>query len=302
MKKVILLFVAAFTFIGIQSKAQKESSGFQTKEQLLAAFDAVGQLHNQAMEYFYAAADRDKATLQATVGQSLPEKLSYVSNVLKSSTLANPIAQLTAGASPEIRNIINNEVDATIRNFKTAAESGGRQVLADVSISNANFAPETSEYYAQLSSILAANDGTDAAQLRRSIDAFNENVINRFGLNSSTTYTLLGSSYTSLYSSQYWKSESPKWEALGREISRPEARGNAAARAACCGGIVTADVAGAAGGAVTGAIGGALGGTATIPGVGTVAGAAGGAVVGAVVGGVGNSVQQAVTNLINWLF
>jgi hypothetical protein len=311
MKKIIL--IACIIILGLQvTNAQKTNitTAKLTKNQVTAIYDGVGKIHNQALDYIYNSLVEQKDFINATL-KTNDEKQTFLNNVIAKEDPKNPIIPILilTGTGPTYPNpkdnplftLINSTLNRVNLNSKLSISSKGASTLTDVTLQSANMSNEMLAFENELI-ILTQKNPTDfdLGNYENEINLYNQKVFNKFGINSNTTYALLASSYTALYSAKYWKENSQKWIDLKDMFTNTNS--TVARSEACCGGVVTADAAGAVGGAITGGAAGAMGGTCTIPGVGTVAGAAGGAVVGAVVGGVANSAQQAVTNLLNWLF
>ncbi len=307
MKKILIIILVLSTHVGYSQKVGTNNS--LTKSKVIEIFDGVGKIHNQSLDYIYNSLLEQKDLINSTL-KANDEKQTFLSNIISKEDPKNPIIPiLSGGTGPTYPNpkdnplylVLTNTINKVNTNAKSSFTSRGSKSLTDVALETSNMTIDEAAFENELILLTLKNKtDMDLVTYERDLNLYNQKVFEKFGINSTSTYALLASSYTALYSAKYWKENSQKWIDLKEIITNTNPTNFA--REACCGGVVTADAAGAVGGAITGGAAGAMGGTCTIPGVGTVAGGAAGAVVGAVVGGVANSAQQAVTNLLNWLF
>jgi hypothetical protein len=300
MKKLFIsIFIIAVTlqFVNAQ-KVTTQTSDVLTKQQVVAMFDLVGSKHNQTLDYIYdnLTANVDYINNNLT---SRASKQDFLGSIMKKEDPKNPIMTILT-PSPTFPNppqsllpIIENSLNKSFTDFNVSANSRGAKTISDATLSNPSFTKEEIIFNNELMAIIEANYNNPDV-LRTTITQFGEKVIAKFGVNSKSTYALLSGAYTAYHSAKYWFENTEKWTNMKSSLKSTGSMNTyALGRSACCGGIVKADASGAVGGALGGAAAGALaGGVGAIPG----------AVAGAVAGGVGNSAQQAISNLIDWLF
>ncbi len=270
--KKILIGIFSLILIANIANAQKTI----TKDQVLSEMAKVGVTHNQTLDYFY--------NQLAAKGAISNDVIKTVAGTILVNIPENPSSSylLDKGTS----NIFVDNFNTAHVNLLQSQDISSTKSYVEVTLDKAKLTPDEQAYVTNLMGIVARNE-KDIPALEKEVTTFNESVLQKFGINSNSTAMLIAASSVAKSSASYWLANSAKW------VSLANPKGLTNGKAACCGGVVTADVAGAVGGGLGGAAAGAMAG-----GIGAVPGAAAGAVGGAIAGSVG----QGVINLIHWLW